>query len=93
MHAQHSKENTKGLFQIVDGTTIAGDMTYSDTGNGLIIIDHTDVNPEYKGQGIGKLLVLEAVKYARENDIKIIPVCPFAKSVFEKLDEIKDVLK
>ncbi len=35
---------------------------------------------------------MEVVKFARENKIKIIPLCPFAKSVFDRLEEIKDVL-
>jgi hypothetical protein len=37
-------------------------------------------------------MVLKAVEYARENGIKIIPLCPFAKSVFDKTPEIRDVL-
>ena len=32
------------------------------------------------------------VEYAREKGIKIIPLCPFAKSVFDKTSEFKDVL-
>jgi predicted GNAT family acetyltransferase len=35
---------------------------------------------------------MEVVNYARENKIKIIPLCPFAKSVFDKVEEIRDVL-
>lgn len=30
--------------------------------------------------------------YARENNLKIIPLCPFAKSVFDKTQEIQDLL-
>jgi predicted GNAT family acetyltransferase len=33
------------------------------------------------------------VEMAREKSIKIIPLCPFAASVFKKSDDIKDVLK
>jgi predicted GNAT family acetyltransferase len=35
---------------------------------------------------------MEVVLFARENNIKIIPLCPFAKSVFDKTEEIRDVL-
>jgi predicted GNAT family acetyltransferase len=35
---------------------------------------------------------MEAVQYARENNLKILPLCPFAKSVFDKTEEIQDLL-
>jgi predicted GNAT family acetyltransferase len=37
-------------------------------------------------------MVTKAVEYARENNIKLIPLCPFSKSVFDKVPEFKDVL-
>jgi predicted GNAT family acetyltransferase len=37
-------------------------------------------------------LVSAAVDYVRKNNIKIIPLCPFAKSVFDKVKEFQDVL-
>ena len=45
-----------------------------------------------EGKGFGKKMVTKAVEYARENHIKIIPLCPFAKSVFDKTPNFKDVL-
>lgn len=68
-------------------------MTYSKAGNDTIIIDHTEVSEALKGKGAGKQLVTAAVEYARQNGIKIIPLCPFARSVFEKVREYHDVLK
>ena len=67
-------------------------MTFVFAGNDKIIIDHTEVHPGNEGKGLGKKMVLKAVEYARENNIKIIPLCPFAKSVFDKTPEIRDVL-
>lgn len=67
-------------------------MTFVFAGEKQIIIDHTEVNPGNNGKGYGKKMVLAAVDYARENEIKILPLCPFAKSVFDKTPEIRDVL-
>jgi predicted GNAT family acetyltransferase len=50
------------------------------------------VNPGNNGKGFGKMMVMKAVEYAREKGIKILPLCPFAKSVFDKTPEISDVL-
>ena len=75
-----------------DNNQEAGRMTYSMAGRDKMIIDHTEVQPAFNGKGVGKLLVLAAVSFARDNKIGIIPLCPFAKSVFQKTEEIRDVL-
>ena len=66
-------------------------MTYVWVDDYKIIIDHTEVDPLYIGKGYGKDLVMEAVKFARKQDIKIISLCPFAKKVFDKNPDIQDV--
>jgi predicted GNAT family acetyltransferase len=71
----------------------AGMMTYSIAGPELIIIDHTEVEPEFNGKGVGKQMLYKIVEMARDKSIKIIPLCPFAAKMFQKLDDIKDVLK
>lgn len=67
-------------------------MTYKKSGDGVITIDHTEVDSNHRGEGIGEDLVMEAVKYARENDLKIIATCPFAKKVIDETPEFQDVL-
>jgi uncharacterized protein len=87
------KENgSKGSFYIEQSGAIVAEMTYVLTGADRIIIDHTEVGPELKGLGAGKQLVAKAVAYAREKGIKIIPLCSFASSVFDKVEEYRDVL-
>lgn len=82
----------KGNFFItVDGKTEAK-MTFVFAGNDKLIIDHTEVNPGNKGKGYGKKLVESAVAFALERNMKIIPLCPFAKSVFDKNPELRNVL-
>jgi predicted GNAT family acetyltransferase len=82
----------KGSFFIeIDGKQEA-EMTFVFAGEDKIIIDHTGVNPGNEGKGLGKQMVAQAVTYARENNIKIIPLCPFAKKVFDKTPEFRDVL-
>jgi uncharacterized protein len=82
----------KGSFFIdVEGGRL-GEMTYVWAGTDRIIIDHTEVSPALKGQGAGKQLVEAAVNFARAKGIKIVPLCPFAKSVFDKTAEWQDVL-
>ena len=74
-----------------DGKRLA-EMTYSAAGSDKIIIDHTDVSDALRGTGTGGKLVAAAVEWARANGKKILPLCPFAKSVFDKKPEYRDVL-
>jgi len=92
MDIQQINHETKGVFKAVEDGKEAGAMTYSWAGESKMIIDHTEVNPEFKGRGVGNQLLQAVVAYAREHHIKIIPLCPFAKSVFDKKAEIRDVL-
>lgn len=88
----HEKNDRKGAFIAKVEDRRAGEMTYSQAGTDKIIIDHTEVNPEFKGKGVGKELVYAAVAYAREHQLKIMPLCPFAKATFDKNSDIQDVL-
>lgn len=93
MEIQLEQSETKGAFFIKqDGARVA-EMTFSKAGPSLMIIDHTDVSEVMKGTGAGKRLVTEAVNYARAHGIKILPLCPFAKSVFDKTPDFSDVLR
>ncbi|HFF4770081.1 TPA: GNAT family N-acetyltransferase, partial [Acinetobacter baumannii] len=59
----------------------------------MLIIDATDVNENYRGQGVGRQLLDALVAFVREKDVKVIPLCPYAKSVFDKDPSIGDVLR
>ena len=84
--------DNKGAFYIeIEGIQEAM-MTFVYAGEDKIIIDHTEVNPGNEGKGFGKKMVTKAVKFAREKGLKILPLCPFAKSVFDKTPEFRDVL-
>ena len=81
-----------GYFYVVVDGKIEAKMTFIFAGTDKIIIDHTEVNPGNNGKGFGKMMVTQAVEFSRDKNIKIIPLCPFVKSVFDKTDEFKDVL-
>ena len=95
MHFEQINRTTKGFFKAVVEGKEAGRISYKwEECDGVekMVVEHTDVNEEFKGQGIGKKLVMHVVEHARENKIKIVAVCEFAKSVFERVPEIRDVL-
>ena len=91
MKVERINDGNKGFFRAMENEVQAGLMTYTWAGTDKFIIDHTEVDENFKGQGVGKKMVMAAVDFARSNQIKIIPLCPFAKSVFDKVAEIQDV--
>jgi predicted GNAT family acetyltransferase len=82
----------KGYFYVKVDDKIEARMTFVFAGPHKIIIDHTEVNPGHNGKNFGKKMVEKAVLFARETNIKILPLCPFAKKVFDKTPEFADVL-
>jgi len=92
MDVKQKNDLKKGMFYIEQDGKIVAEMTYVWAGTEKIIINHTEVNEILKGQGAGKQMLSKAVEFAREKGLKIIPLCPFAKSVFDKTPEYGDVL-
>lgn len=92
MEIKHQETENKGAFYIEQEGEKLAEMTYSKAGTNRIIIDHTEVSDKLKGQGAGKAMVMKAVDYAREKNLQVLPLCPFAKAVFDKNKEIQDLL-
>jgi len=66
-------------------------MTYTVAGT-RAIIDHTQVDDSLRGEGVGAKLVQAAVEWARAENARLMPLCPYAKSVFDKTPAYADVL-
>jgi len=85
----------KGENQFYIGENIENllaEITFIPTGESKIIIDHTYVSDLLRGQGVALQLVKKVVEYARQENKKIIPVCPYAKKIMMESDEYKDIL-
>ncbi len=92
MTIQQTDNGKKGAFYIGENGERLAEMTYVWAGESMFIIDHTEVSDQLAGKGAGKQLVAKAVDFARKQHIKIKPLCPFAKAVFDKTPDYHDVL-
>jgi predicted GNAT family acetyltransferase len=54
---------------------------------GAMYIDSTFVPEEYRGRGLADALMKAAIEYAKENNLRIVPVCSYAKLFFERHPE------
>ncbi|MEI5992931.1 GNAT family N-acetyltransferase [Candidatus Enterococcus mansonii] len=87
------KEEKNRFVLLNDENKEIGEMTWSDAGEEMMIIDHTFVEPSYRGQKLAEKLVYRGVEKARREGKKIIPLCPFAKKEFDTKPDYGDVLR
>ena len=60
--------------------------------NGVLTILHTEVPKALEGRGIGSALIRGVLDTARSQGLKVITVCPFAKTYIERHPEYADLL-
>jgi len=71
---------------------VKAEITYVPADKDTIIINHTFVSNELRGQNVGKQLIKKVVDFARQENKKIIPQCSFARNEFIKNKDYEDVL-
>ena len=91
MEIKLEESDSKGSFFIEEDGKRLGEMIFSRYPD-RILIEHTEVSEALRGKNAGKQLVAAGVEFARKNKLKVVPLCPFAKKVFERVKEYQDVL-
>ena len=57
----------------------------------VMVMDHTFVSPDLRGQGVAKKLLDRAADYAREKNFKMEPICSYVVTAFERYDDYNDL--
>lgn len=91
MEITHQKRNEIGFFLAEEAGTQMGYLTYERQGDALFSITHTVVEKAFQGRGVAKALLNEAVAFAREKGYKIIPVCSYVETMFQRDPSYNDV--
>ena len=81
--------NRSALYD--ENDKLLGESTFSPSDT-IWIIDHTYVDKALRGHGYASKLVEKIIENARKENVKIIPLCPYAKREFEKKTEYNNVL-
>jgi hypothetical protein len=92
MQVENEYNDKKGEFYILENNKKIALLEYVFAGPNKFIIEHTEVAVNQEGKGLGKMLVKAAVEFAKDNNYKIVPLCSYAKSVFDKTPEYAAVL-
>lgn len=88
-----SEDGTKGRYEArVAGRDGAGELTYSRMSAGRVVANHTGVDDNLRGTGVGKALVERLVADARSENFRIVPQCSFVKALFQRRPEWADLM-
>ena len=60
--------------------------------NGTLFLIHTEVPAALEGKGAGSAIVQKALQYAKDNNYKIVPICPFVQSYLKRHKEWHDII-
>ena len=91
MEIKQEERSHAGSFYIDDDGMRLGEMRYFIRSN-VMNIYHTEVNTKLGGHNWGFKLLEAGVNFARENHLKILPTCSFARSIFDRTEAFGDVL-
>jgi len=76
----------------VDGERL-GSLDFARPEAGVLRIDYVEVAPELRGTGLGRRLVEAAVDWAREENMKIVPICGYARAVIARDPAMSKLLR
>lgn len=88
----HEASGDRGMFYVETEAGRLATLAYLRTSPQTVVIEHTEVSNALAGQGVGRRLVEEAVDWARRTGTTLVPVCTYAKAVFERYPALRDVL-
>lgn len=84
-------DSGKGAFFIEEGGSRVAEMVISISGNNLTVF-HTEVSESLKGKGVATLLLETMVQYVRDNNLKVIPLCPYVNAQFRRHKDKYDTI-
>ncbi len=89
---RHEEQGDRGAFYVETDAGRLAELRYSRTSAQTVVLEHTEVSDALRGRGVGRLLVEAAVQWARRTGTRFVPVCAYAKTVFERYPGLRDVL-
>ncbi|WP_404402217.1 GNAT family N-acetyltransferase [Pelagibacterium halotolerans] len=91
LQIEHTRNGSEGRYWADLGDGFEAEMTYRIRADGARIIDHTGVPKPFEGRGYALQLVRRAIADAREEDFRIVPLCPYVAVQFRRHPEWEDL--
>ncbi|MGC5172310.1 GNAT family N-acetyltransferase [Micromonospora sp. DT81.3] len=81
-----TRNEESGRYEIRVEGAIAGFAEIEPDGSGRVVFPHTEIDPAYKGLGLGAILVREALSDAARRGETIVPLCSFVRKYLREND-------
>ncbi|MGO1585646.1 MAG: GNAT family N-acetyltransferase [Mesonia sp.] len=81
---KHKENETNGIFYLEIENRVVSELTYIKKDPNIMVIDRTETKKAEEGKGLASKLLEHTVNYAKENNYKIDPLCPFAEVKFDE---------
>lgn len=88
---KHKQDGSRGIFYMEGEQGIVSDLKYNLRGKHILSADSTETRESLQGHGLASKVLDHVVNYARENNLKIDPVCPFVEAKFDEIESYQDV--
>ncbi len=79
-------------FEMTLGEGKAAFIDYTEAGEGVLALTHTEVPEEFEGKGIGGALVKGALEIVRAGGLKIAPECRFVAVYLQRHPEHRSLV-
>lgn len=94
MRFENKKSGNGGVITLNNENAEIGRLTYTIfPEDHKMIISYVLVHAQFEGRGMGKFLVEEGIRFARENGWTVTPHCSYARAVMMRMEKIDDVFK
>lgn len=77
MNTTLTTQGKEGKVIAQEGSEQVGELNFL-LDNGVVVITHTRAFDGHEGKGVAKMLVNATIDYARENGLKLRPICSYA---------------
>ena len=74
---RHEPERSRFVVDLPQGQA---ELLYGEFAADVLDLQHTEVPPAGRGQGVGDALVRAALAYARERGARVMATCPYVQS-------------
>ena len=89
---QFEEDARSGRYFISLPDQTEAEMTFRKLGGDVIAIDHTFVPPQFRGASLASKLVERGIADARQNGLKVKPVCSYVVAQFRRHPDWSDLL-
>jgi predicted GNAT family acetyltransferase len=83
---------SESRFELRLNDEVIGRVEYLPAGDSVIVA-HTEVDEGHEGEGLGGLLVREALESIRASGKTVIPNCPFTAAYIRRHPEFVDLVE